>query len=276
MISLYGSTGFIGSIYLSLYPDQVVVIPRDQRIPDTNEALYFISTTDNYNIFSDPFLDVETNLKVLIETLEECKNTENIVFNFISSWFVYGQTADLPVNEETYCNPTGFYSITKRAAEQLLISYCQTFGLKYRILRLCNVFGPGDSRASKKRNALQYLIERVVKNKDINLYHNGEVTRDFMYVVDVCRAINLIVKSGPLNTIMNIGSGLGISFKEIMTYVREQTNSTSKFLSVPPPDFHKIVQVRDMTLEISKLELLGFKPHYSIWQGMDIIINHLK
>ena len=224
MISLYGSTGFIGSIYLSLYPDQVVVIPRDQRIPDTDEALYFISTTDNYNIFSDPFLDVETNLKVLIETLEECKNTENIVFNFISSWFVYGQTTDLPVNEETYCNPTGFYSITKRAAEQLLISYCQTFGLKYRILRLCNVFGPGDSRASKKRNALQYLIERVVKNKDINLYHNGEVTRDFMYVVDVCRAINLIVKSGPLNTIMNIGSGLGVSFKQIMTYVREKTN----------------------------------------------------
>ena len=150
MISLYGGTGFIGSTYLSLYPDQVVVIPRDQRIPDTNEALYFISTTDNYNIFSDPLLDVETNLKVLIETLEECKDIENIVFNFISSWFVYGQTRELPVNEETYCNPTGFYSITKRAAEQLLISYCQTFGLKYRILRLCNVFGPGDNRASKK------------------------------------------------------------------------------------------------------------------------------
>ena len=97
-----------------------------------------------------------------------------------------------------------------------------------------------------------------------------------MYVVDVCRAINLAIKSGPLNIIMNIGSGLGVSFKEIMTYVREKTNSTSEFLSVLPPDFHKVVQVRNMALDISKLELLGFKPHYDIWRGMDIIINHLK
>ena len=110
--------------------------------------MYFISTVDNYNVHNNITLDVETNLKVLCEVLDFCRDT-NIVFNFISSWFVYGET-ELPAKEEYYCRPTGFYSITKKAAEDLLISFCRTYGVKYRILRLCNVMGNGDGTFAAK------------------------------------------------------------------------------------------------------------------------------
>ena len=69
-------------------------------------------------------------------------------FFYATIHFVYGQT-QMPATEESICNPTGFYSITKRAAEQLIISYCETYGIKYRILRLCNVYGIGDTKFSK-------------------------------------------------------------------------------------------------------------------------------
>ena len=108
-------------------------------------------SVDNYNVFKDITLDVETNLKVLCEVLENCKK-EGIVFNFVSSWFVYGDVP-LPAREEYYCKPTGFYSITKKAAEDLIISFCKTFGTEYRILRLCNVLGRGDGKVSAKKNA---------------------------------------------------------------------------------------------------------------------------
>ena len=104
-ISVFGSTGFIGSEYCSLYEDEISRIERNNYISKSDEILYFISTIDNYNVFADPFLDIDTNLSVLIETLENCKDRENVVFNFISSWFVYGKTDDLPAKEESYCNP---------------------------------------------------------------------------------------------------------------------------------------------------------------------------
>jgi len=173
-LSVFGGTGFIGSRYCQLYENQVIKIDKKSPHPKSKDVLYFISTVDNYNIFSDPFLDVETNLNVLIKTLEACREYSNeTTFNFISSWFVYGKTDSLPASEDSYCNPKGFYSITKRAAEQLIISYCETYNIKYRILRLCNVCGETDLKVSKKKNALQHLINEVINDRDVNLYDGG-------------------------------------------------------------------------------------------------------
>jgi len=276
MISVYGGTGFIGSVYCSIFNDECLVIPRSQKTPETNNILYFISTVHNYNVFEEPHLDINTNLNLLIDVLEECKNKKDVVFNFISSWFVYGKTEDLPAHENSECNPKGFYSITKRAAEQLLISYCETFGINYRILRLCNVYGTVDKKSSKKRNALQYLVGEIIDNRDINLYDAGENIRDFMHVEDVCRAIDLVVKDGPLNDIINIGSGKPYKFIDIMNYVKEKTNSKSKFISIESPEFHKVVQVKDMYLDIMKLESIGFRPRNTIWDGINNMIKNLK
>jgi len=275
-ISVFGGTGFIGGTFCKMFEQESLVIPHHQREPETNNVLYFISTVHNYNVFDDPHLDINTNLNVLIDVLEECKNKKGSVFNFISSWFVYGKTEDLPASEESQCEPRGFYSITKRTAEQLIVSYCETFDIDYRIIRLCNVYGTADLKASKKRNALQFLTGEVVNSRDINLYDHGENIRDFMHVEDVSRAIRLVIEKAPLNDVINIGSGIPHKFIEIMTYVREKTNSTSNFNFITPPEFHKIVQVQDMYLDVTKLNNLNFKPKYTIWDGVDVLIENLK
>jgi len=271
-ISVYGGTGFIGGNFCNMYKDSVVEISREQREPESNQVLYLISTIHNYNVFDNPHLDVDTNLRILIETLEQCKG-KDVVFNFVSSWFVYGQTSDLPATEDTHCNPKGFYSITKRAAEQMLISYCETFDIKYRIFRLCNVYGVNATKVSVKRNALQYLSNEVVKSRDINLYNDGNDIRDFMHVEDVCRAMMLCMDEAKTNDIINIGSGVPTKFGKVMEYVKLKTKSDSKFNSVEPPKFHKVVQVQDMYLDVSKLNSLGFNPEKDFWQQIDKIIK---
>ena len=74
MISVYGGTGFIGGAFCDLYPDEVVKIPRESRKPESKDILYLISTTSNYNILEDLHLDINTNLNVLMETLQHCQN----------------------------------------------------------------------------------------------------------------------------------------------------------------------------------------------------------
>jgi len=261
MISVYGGSGFIGSRFCELYSNIVLKQDREERKPKTQEILYFISTVDNYNVHNNITLDVETNLKVLCEVLDFCRDS-NFIFNFISSWFVYGET-ELPAKEEYYCQPTGFYSITKKAAEDLLISFCKTYEVKYRILRLCNVMGNGDGKISAKKNALSYMIDLLKKNEDVYLYDNGTPIRDIMHVDDVCRAIDLVCREGKLNEIYNIGSGQPIPISAIIETAKKYLGSTSNIKSKEAPEFHKIVQSKNFWMDTNKLNRLGFTQEIS-------------
>ena len=260
MISLYGC-GFIGSKFKEMYDSQVEIQSRDERIPKNNEILYMISTTDNYNVHDNITLDVETNLKVLCEVLNFCRS-KDITFNFISSWFVYGKGV-LPAKEDSNCNPNGFYSITKLCAENLIKSFANTYGMNYRILRLCNVLGPSDLNRSRKKNAIGWMIDELKADRNINLYDHGSHTRDVMHVSDVCRAIKLVIDKGNINEIYNIGSGHPTTLSELMTMAKRFSRSRGKILNIEPPDFHKTVQTKNFWMDISKLKSLGFEQHFS-------------
>ena len=265
IFSLYGSTGFIGSNFSKMH--NCKNIPRDQKTPETKNIIYMISTTHNYHVLEDPCIDVETNLLNLVKTLDACRASGIDCFNFISSWFVYGNTS-LPANEKSVCDPRGFYSITKHCAENLVASYCRTFNIDYRILRLCNVYGNFDKGSSKKKNALQYLIQKMKLGEDISLYNNGEFYRNYMHVEDVCRAIGLVCESGETNEIYNIASVNNYMFKDIIKIASDEIGYTGNAKNIEPPEFHKIVQVKDMIMSSNKLKDLGFKEEISLEEGV--------
>lgn len=268
-IDLFGGTGFIGSAYKKLYPE-TNIHKREDDTPIYSDVLYMISTTHNYHVYENIHKDVDTNLTKLLKVLSNCKD-KNITFNFISSWFVYGE-CDLPAKEDSTCKPKGFYSITKKCAEDLIISFCQTFNIEYRILRLCNVYGEEDFKASKQKNALQYLINEIKNNREIQLYNNGDFVRDYMYVDDVCRAIHLCITEAKTNQIINIGSGTAYKFKDLIDLIVKETNSKSKITPVEASSFHKIVQVKNMVLDNEKLKKLGFKENIKIEDGLKKLI----
>lgn len=270
-LSIYGGTGFIGYNYYKSHGANSFLNDRNDYTPKTQDILYFISTTDNYNVFTDPHLDINTNLNVLVDVLEECRKS-NIsgVFNFISSWFVYGKT-ELPASENSICNPNGFYSITKRAAEQLIISYCETFGMKYRILRLGNVVGKGDKNTSAKKNALQFLVNKMKNGEKIELYEGGDFHRDYIHVQDCADAINLIVNDKDYNKIYNVANGYPVHFKQIIDMAHKALGSKSEIISIPQKDFHKIVQVKSMYMSTTRLKRLGYVQKYHI----EDIVNDL-
>lgn len=274
-INIFGGTGFIGSKFCKLYPEEVLINEREDYKPQSEEILYFISTIDNYNIHKDLHVDVDTNLKVLLNVLEHIKNNPNTTFNFVSSWFVYGQNDKTPFKEDDLgCNPTGFYSITKRCAEQLIISFCNTYNVKYRIFRLANVLGEGDQKISKKKNALQFLIKEIVEGKDVELYYGGNVLRDYIYVDDVCQAIHHCIENAPVDQIINIGSGKPYLFLNIIKKAIKKTNSASKIIEIQPTHFHNIVQVKNSYLDTTKLKNFGYECQFDIDDIVQRLVNY--
>jgi nucleoside-diphosphate-sugar epimerase len=278
MISVFGGSGFIGGRFCKMYEQKIVLQDRNDYQHKTNEILYFISTVDNYNIHKDLHLDINTNLNLLMSVLERInKDDKDIIFNFVSSWFVYGKNDILPFNEKySICNPTGFYSITKRAAEQMLISFCETFGIKYRIFRLANVLGEGDNKISRKKNALQHMIKCLCEDEEIFLYDGGNAVRDYIYVDDVCDAIMHCIDKSPVNEIINIGSGRRTLLRDLIYLAQDLSNSNSKINIIQPPHFHDVVQVKDSYLDITKLKSYDFKIKYEVEEIVKKLVNHYK
>ncbi len=265
-LSLYGSTGILGTYYKGLFP--VTCIPRNQYHPETKDVLYLISTTDNQTFKENPHVDIDTNLVQLMNRLEACRMAGVRYFNFVSSWFVYGPEHTYP-DEQSICNPNGFYSITKYAAEKLVKEYCETFNISYRIFRLGNVYGGPDS-GSNKRNALHYLINRLKANEDITVHIN--ISRDFIHILDTCRALELLCREGKVNEIYNIGTGdwtrLGGALDQAKILLFSKGHV---FRSEVPTDYNQAVH---FALNCFKLQSYGFKPLISFKEGLrDLCLN---
>ena len=286
IVNVFGGHGFVGSEYCKISKQDCIKNDRDNYQVQSANCVYFISTVDNYNIHIDSLLDINTNLIVLVKVLDEYRNYvketgEKGCFNFISSWFVYGKDSGFGedsrgIPETDSCDPKGFYSITKRCAEQLLMSYCETFDLNYRILRLANVLGAEDKKVSSKKNAVQYLLGEIAANRPVDLYDGGHFYRDYIDVRDCARAMDLVINNGELNSIYNIGNGKGINFRDIIRYARDAMESGSEIRTIEQKEFHKKVQSsRSFFMDNTKLMALGYRPEYFIQQTIDDIIYNI-
>jgi len=273
-ITVFGASGFIGSKFCKMYPDNTIKMKRNQHEPETNNILNFISTTNNYAFRDSILADINSNVVVMLQILEKAKNKfgSDFTFNQISTWSVYGITP-LPAVETATCNPTGFYSISKRTAEQLLITFCTLYGITYRIFRLCNIIGKND-RVTQTKNSLQYLIEELKMNKDITLYDNGDFLREFMYVDDVCRGIEMgLTLCDNYNEIYNLGTGKPSVYGDLILYCKEKLKSTSIITCIDSPIAQGSVQAKDIYLNVDKIKDIGFKPNYNVYEALDIIMG---
>ncbi len=270
-ISVFGGSGFIGSHYLRQYGG--VKQLRDDQVPATNNLLTFVSTVDNYNIFSSPTLDILTNQVWLVRLLENsrAKFGKDFTINFISSWFVYGDGDNTPRKETDQCNPKGFYAITKYAAELMLKSYCETYDIPYRIFRLSNIMGVGDTKASLKKNAIQYMVETLMDGGSIEMYTPSSV-RSILDVRDCVRAIDLLCRDGEVNQVYNIGHPNSTPVNWLMQEVQREYGGVIH--RKPPPDFHSKVQAREFWMDVGKLiHQYGFYPTYQIWDTLGWIAD---
>ncbi len=279
LVSLYGA-GFIGGRYKDAYTGETLVMGRNDIEACSSEILYMVSTVHNYHAKEgDPFIDIDTNLRHFMKVLDTNRkfyqDLREIVFNLVSTWFVYGST-ELPAKESSPCNPTGFYSITARAREQLLISYAETFGIKWRILRLGNVIGIGDKKISRKKNAIQHIVRELAQGREVDYLYKGGTIRDFIDVRDCVNAIHLVLEKGNFNEIYNIANGKGYNVNDLVNVAWQESGYKSKIKEIDVPEFHRKVQTPKMWMDIKKLKSLGYVQKHDIPQSIRELVHHYQ
>jgi nucleoside-diphosphate-sugar epimerase len=157
--------------------------------------------------------------------------------------------------------------MTKWLAERLVATFCTREAIPFRIFRLANVFGKGDNY-SRRKNALQYLINELRHNRPIELYYGGDFIRDYIHVDDVCEALYKGMDVLPLNDVYNIGSGIPLKFKDLIGIAKEVLGSTSEIMSIEPPYFHKEVSTKDFYMDTTKVKNYGICTNLSPYEKL--------
>ncbi len=254
MTSLFGGTGFILGHYNKMYPDETYVEPRNSLVPKFNNIIYGRGTNSNYASKQDLSIDVRDNILLFTETLKNVTPNHNIVL--MSSWF-----AD---------HALGFYSVSKLAQALFLESFGRTYGVPFKIVKLCNIFG-GDSKAGKQKNALEFLIGEIKAGRDIEIYE-GTNYRNFLDVSTCCRAIKFVIENGENGQTYNIGNKTSHRVEDLLQFVITKTGSKSKMSKIPTPAFHQSVQIKDHWFNTTLLQNLGFDNDINIYKEIEKIL----
>ncbi|MEK7450822.1 MAG: NAD-dependent epimerase/dehydratase family protein [Patescibacteria group bacterium] len=241
---------------------------------------HLASTVDNYNVLTNPYLDVETNINGTIRLLEICKNFKKkpkIVF--LSTFFVYGNEYDktkIPINEDSKTEPLAIYPATKLCAESIIKLYSRLYKIPYLICRLTNVYDEKEDFDNKKKGGLNYMIMQAVRGERLSVYKGGNFLRDYIYLDDVISAIKFLEEKSITNDTYLIGFGKPFLFKDIINYLHEITGKKSEIVEIEPPEFHRAVGITNFVADTSKISQLGWKPTIDYKEGIKRIVNKYK
>ncbi len=174
----------------------------------------------------------------------------------------------LPTDEESKIYPLSLYAFTKYAQEKMIETMCKALDINYTIFRLQNVYGKGQSLSNPYTGILSIFSERMLQNADINIFEDGQESRDFIHVIDVARAFIQSLENTETNSkILNLGSGKNTSVLEVAQLLRDNYGSLSVLNITGDFRIGDIAHnMADMTITE---KLLNFKPQINLLKGLE-------
>jgi len=192
---------------------------------------------------------------------------------FISSGgTVYGDPVYTPIDENHPTNPTVSYGIVKLAIEKYLLLYKNLYGISATILRVSNPFGERQ-RIETAQGAVGVFISRALKNQPIDIWGDGEVVRDYVYVSDVAEAFAKALAYTGTQSIFNISSGCGTSLNQLINKIEQVIGHKVVKNYLPFRPFDAPISVLDNSLAQKEL---AWSPTISIDVGIVKTINWMK
>tara|TARA_B100000989_G_scaffold91021_2_gene65893 strand:+ start:1593 stop:2573 length:981 start_codon:yes stop_codon:yes gene_type:complete len=227
-----------------------------------------------YSYFS-PTAYIKTNLEGTFNVLESAKNLKINQVIITSTSEVYGTAKQKSLKETDNLSAQSPYAASKIAADQLALSYFRSFNLPVKIIRPFNTFGPRQSL----RAVIPTIVSQIIKNKNgIIKVGNSKVTRDFVYVEDLCFAYEQILKSKKLlGEVVNVGSNFEISISQIAKKASKILKKKCKILTEKKrmrPQKSEVFRLRCNNSKIKKFTKWTQK--YSFENGLKKFIEWQK
>jgi UDP-glucose 4-epimerase len=213
----------------------------------------------------DPVHDARTNLLGGINVLLACtRHGTRKVLYASTGGALYGEGRKLPATEDHPVNPESPYGASKHSFEHYLYLWKLLHGLDYTILRYPNVYGPRQNPHGEAGvNAI--FIGLMLEGKRPRIFGTGEQLRDYVYVDDIVEANVLALAKGS-GEMVNIGSGVGTSVKQIFTELK----SILGFAGEPIYEAPRAGEIQRIYLDATRArEVLGWRPRVGFREGLE-------
>ncbi len=236
----------------------------------------------------NPSAYIQSNLVGFGNILENCKNFSVKHLIFASSSSVYGGSRRLPYKEnQNVAHPVSLYAATKRSNELMAHTYSHLYNLRCTGLRFFTVYGPW----GRPDMALFKFTRAILNDKEIEVFNNGNMIRDFTFIDDIIMSISLLIKkdsflmssfdyitNDPSKSwapfrLFNIGNSNPIHLMEFINCLEKTLGKKAKkiFKDMQPGD------VPETSADTSSLEeFIGFKPSTSVQEGIDRFVDWYK
>ena len=214
----------------------------------------------------DPAIFLKTNILGVQVLMDLCKEFNVARFHQVSTDEVYGDLPldrpDLLFNESTPLHTSSPYSASKASADLLVNAYVRTYGLKATISRCSNNYGPYQF----PEKLIPLMIQRALNDESLPVYGQGSNVRDWLHVYDHCSAIDLIIHSGKVGEVYNIGGHNERTNLEVVKTILNQLGKDESLIHfVKDRPGHDLRYAIDPT----KIETqLGWKPVYTFDKGI--------
>ena len=293
-ILIVGSEGFIGKHLVEYFRERgkdvlesdIRAVQKEHYIqvnpydPDydfifaNNDISLCINASGSANVkfsFTEPKIDFDSNTGTVFRILNAIRsNSKDCRFINLSSAAVYGNISVEPLREDAVCNPVSPYGFHKWYAELMCREFAQLFGLRTCSARLFSVYGEYQEKLLFWDMWMKYQKD----NSSIELFGSGNEARDFLYVKDVAKALDIISENDDFNGgIVNVASGKATNIKEAAGIFFNKINQEAVF------KFSNTSKLGDpdiLAADTSKLKSYGFTPAYELKEGLEKYVQWLK
>lgn len=236
-------------------------------LKDCDTVINFAAESHVDRSIETPEIFLQTNVQGTLNLLN-CALKKGIQkFIQISTDEVYGSIKEGYFTESTPISPNSPYSASKASADLFALAYFKTYGLPVIITRCSNNYGP----YQYPEKLIPFFISRLLENKKVPLYGDGGNIRDWLYVEDHCRGIDLALHKGKIGEVYNIGGHNEKTNLEITKIILKKLGKDENLI-----EFVKDRPGHDRRYAISNDKIkteLGFEPQYSFDEGINATIE---
>lgn len=298
-ILVTGGAGFIGSNFcrymLEKYPDYNIVVldaltyagnlenladmrdnPRfkfvhgdirdktvvDELVKDVDAIVNFAAETHVDRSIADPGNFVLTDVYGVFVLLEACRSYGVEKFLHVSTDEVYGSIQEGSFKESDALQPNSPYSASKAGGELLARSYFVTYGTPVLITRGSNNFGP----YQYPEKLIPFFITNALEDKPLPVYGDGQQVRDWIYVLDHCEGIDLVLHKGEVGTSYNLGGGnerTNLEVTKLILAALGKPESLIKYVTDRPG------HDRRYSLDCARIRELGWTPRHKFEDALE-------
>ena len=224
------------------------------------------------NSMYDPTHDAQVNIIGSLNVLQAAVKHDVERFIFASTSVVYAKPNHLPMDETHPLSPESVYGVSKLSVESFIRLYTDTYGIKHKIFRYGNVFGPRQNPHGEA-GVVAIFTRQFMRGEQPTIFGDGSKTRDYVFVSDVVSASIAAMGAAGDNDTYNIARGIGVSDYEMFDTVAAATDSSMqpKYAPVRPGEPEHI------SLDPTKAqEILSWHPRVTLSDGIAQVVEHYR